>query len=327
MIRVAVIGVGHMGTLHLQKWCRHEGVRVVGIYDIDRERLQRRAAEYGVRAFRELEELLAAADAVTIATPSRTHAALASQALDAGCHCLVEKPLAVSAAEAEELVRKARQQGRVLMAGHVERFNAAFSWLQQQAVAPRFVEIHRLHPFRPRSTDVSVVLDVMIHDLDLLLALLQRPVEHFEVHGVAVLTSMPDIANARLRFADGCIANVTASRISAKFLRKMRLFQASSYVAVDFAEQSVEQVVMRWGSHTLAEGEEYLAEWVAEDGLRRMIVRRRCLVPAGDPLWEEQRAFVRSILGEAPPAIPSEQTLEVLRLAEQIEQQLRLLSV
>lgn len=322
MIRVAVIGVGHMGTLHLQKWRSHEEVRVVGIYDIDRERAHRRADEYGVRAFGELEELFAAADAVTIATPSRTHALLAHQALDAGCHCLVEKPLAASATEAAELVQKAQQRERVLMAGHIERFNTAFQWLQQQAVAPRFVEIHRLHPFRPRSTDVSVVLDVMIHDLDLLLALLQCPVERFEVHGVAVLTSMPDIANARLRFADGCIANVTASRISAKFLRKMRLFQPSSYVAVDFAAQSVEHVVVRRGFHALTEGEEYLAEWIAEDGVRRTIVRHHSLMPARDPLWEEQRAFMRAILGEAPPAIPSEQTLEVLRLAEQIEQQL-----
>ncbi len=318
---MAVLGVGHMGTLHLQKWRLHKEVQVVGIYDIDAERLRRRASEYGVAAFADVEEAFAAADAVTIATPSQTHSLLVHRALELGCHCLVEKPLATSASEAAELMEKARKTGVVLMAGHIERFNAAFRWLQQQAVQPRFLEVHRLHPFRPRSVDVSVVLDVMIHDLDLLLALLQCPVERCEVHGVPVLTPLPDIANVRLVFANGCVANVTASRISAKFLRKMRLFQPSSYLALDFAEQSVEQVVVGEGFDEGAG--ECLAEWVTPEGVRRAIVRHQIRLPVVDALWEEQRAFIRAIAEGASLAIPHEQTLEALRLAERIEQQLQ----
>ncbi|MCS6966687.1 MAG: Gfo/Idh/MocA family oxidoreductase [Candidatus Kapabacteria bacterium] len=322
MIRLAVIGVGHMGNLHVQKWRQHSEVQLVGVYDSDPERLLSCAVDHGVRAFPTIEEAFAAADAVTIATPSQTHAEIAHRALEAGCHCLVEKPLATRASDAQHLVEIARRNGLVLMSGHIERFNPAFVWLQQQGVQPRFVEAHRLHPFRPRAVDVSVVLDVMIHDIDLLLVLLRSSVQRLEAHGVAVLTSMPDIANVRLVFTNGCVANVTASRISTKFLRKMRLFQPSSYIALDFAHHSVEQVLLRIGCGGLSEGEECLAQWIAEDQVQRCITRRFLELPSADSLWEEQRAFIRAILEAAPPEAEIEQTLEALRVVERAEQEL-----
>ncbi|MCS7176716.1 MAG: Gfo/Idh/MocA family oxidoreductase [Candidatus Kapabacteria bacterium] len=320
MIRLTILGVGHMGSLHLQKWRQHPEVEVVGIYDSDPQRLHESAAAFGVRAFEDWREALAVADAVTIATPSWTHGGLALEALRAGCHCLVEKPLATRAADAEQLLEAAYRKGLVLMAGHIERYNPAFVWLQSQGAKPRFVEGHRLHPFRPRAVDVSVVFDIMIHDIDLLLALLHSPVERLEAHGVAVVTEKADIANARLVFSNGCIANLTASRISAKFLRKMRLFQPYSYVALDFAEQSVEQVILHVGEYMPSEPEELLAEWVPHDGVRRCIIRHRLQLAAGDPLWEEQRAFLQALQGRADWQQGLEQAVEAVRIAERIEQ-------
>ncbi|GBD06294.1 scyllo-inositol 2-dehydrogenase (NAD(+)) [bacterium HR21] len=321
MIRVAVIGVGHMGQLHAQKWRQHPDVQLVGVYDSDPVRCQDTARTLGVTAFPSLEEALAAADAVTIATPSYTHGALTIQALRAGCHCLVEKPLATSAAEAEQLVHLAQQAGLVLMAGHIERFNPAFLWVRRLGVQPRFVEVHRLHPFRPRSVDVSVVFDVMIHDLDLLVVLLGSALQRLEAHGVPVLTARPDIANVRLVFANGCVANVTASRVSAKFLRKMRLFEPYRYVALDFAERSVEHIQLRLGETALMEGEECMAEWISDSGIRSRIVRSRLLgAESADPLWEEQHAFLRAIQSRALEDVGIEQTLEAVQLAERIEQ-------
>jgi predicted dehydrogenase len=321
-MRVAVIGVGHMGSLHVQKWLRHPEVELVGMYDIDRDRLQQLSREYGVQPLRSLEEAFQVAEAVTIATPSRTHAEIARRALEAGCHCLVEKPLATTVAEAEELRMRAERCGCILMAGHVERFNPAFLWLRAQGVVPRFVEVHRLHPFRPRAVDVSVVLDVMIHDLDLLLVLLQCGVERWEAHGVAVLTELPDIANVRLVFANGCVANITASRVSAKFLRKMRLFQPSSYIALDFAAQVVEQIRVRVGVEGEGEDEECVARW-SVGGQQRVMTRRLLRLPASDPLWEEQRVFLQAIRSREPALAGLEQTVEALRIAEQIEQSLQ----
>lgn len=324
MIRVAVIGVGHMGHLHAQKWRRRSEVQLVGVYDSDAGRCQHVARELGVGAFLSLEAACEAADAVTIATPSYTHAEITSRALQAGCHCLVEKPLATTFAEAEQLVQLAQRLGLVVMAGHIERFNPAFLWVRRAGVQPRFVEIHRLHPFRPRAVDVSVVFDVMIHDLDLLVALLGSPLVRLEAHGVAVLTERFDIANARLVFANGCVANVTASRVSAKFLRKMRLFEPCRYIVLDFAERSVEQLSVRFGDAVLASGEECLAEWISESGVRSRIVRSRLLgAESADPLWEEHHAFLRALQTRASEDLALEQTLEAVRLAECIERKLR----
>ena len=320
MIRVSVIGVGHIGRLHAQKWCSHPEARLVGVYDSDPTRCREVAQGLNVAAFSCMEEAIAAADAVTIATPSYTHAEIAAQALQAGRHCLVEKPLTTSAASAEYLLELAQRSGLVLMAGHVERFNPAFVWLRRAGVQPQFVEVHRLHPFRPRSVDVSVVFDVMVHDLDLLVVLLGAPLQRFDAVGVAVLTPHPDIANARLVFANGCVANVTASRVSAKFLRKMRLFEPYRYIAVDFAERSVELIRLVLGEEALAEGEECLAQWRSDTGLQSRIVRR--YLPGqsqADPLWEEQQAFLRAITLRAPESVGIEHTLAAIRLAEQIE--------
>jgi len=315
-IRIAVIGVGHMGTLHARLWRQCEGAELVGVYDIIPARTRAVAEELGVSAFESLEQALEAAQAVTLATPAQTHAELARTCLQSGRHCLVEKPLATSLADARDVVELSARTGAALMVGHSERFNPAFRWLCQQSFPVRFIESHRLHPFRPRSTDVSVVLDVMIHDLELLAELLDTPVEQVQAHGVPVLTPLPDIVNARLQFASGCVANVTASRISAKFLRKMRLFGPNRYVALDFAQQSVEQFYLQ--PELPEEGQELLAQYSGEDGSVRRIVRMVRHFPQVNALQEEHRAFLECIRsGRSDPALPH--VLTALQLAQHIE--------
>jgi len=315
-IRVAVIGVGHMGTFHARLWRRCEAAEMVGVYDIVPDRARAVAQELGVTAFETLEQALEAAQAVTLATPAHTHAELLRMCLHTGRHCLVEKPLATSLADAQDVVELSARTGAVLMVGHSERFNPAFRWLCQQSFPVRFVESHRLHPFRPRSTDVSVVLDVMIHDLELLAELLDAPVEQVQAHGVPVLTPLPDIVNARLQFANGCVANVTASRVSAKFLRKMRLFGPNRYVALDFAQQSLELVCLQ--QEPPGAGEELLAEYGSEDGHMRRIVRGVRQFPQVNALQEEHRAFLECIRsGHPDPALPY--AMAALQWAQQIE--------
>ncbi len=315
-VRIAVIGVGHMGTLHARLWRQCEGAELVGVYDILPARARAVAEELGVRAFESLEQALEAAQAVTLATPAQTHAELARACLQSGRHCLVEKPLAISLADAAELVELSARTGAVLMVGHSERFNPAFGWLCQQSFPVRFMESHRLHPFRPRSMDVSVVLDVMIHDLELLAELLDAPVEQVQAHGVPVLTPLPDIVNARLQFANGCVANVTASRVSAKFLRKMRLFGPNRYVALDFAQQSLELVCLQ--QEPPSAGEELLAEYGSEGGHLRRIVRGVRQFAQVNALQEEHRTFLECIRSRrSDPALPY--AMVALQWAQQIE--------
>ncbi len=235
-LRIGVVGVGHLGKLHAKMLADMPGVQLVGVFDADAGKARAVAAEFNTIAWDSLEALLEGLDAVTIATTTTAHFAVACEALNRGVHVFLEKPITETVAEAEELCRIAKERNTVVQVGHIERFNPAILALDGYPLEPLFVESHRLAQFKPRGTDVAVVLDLMIHDIDLILAFVKSPVKQIDANGVAVVSDTIDIANARLQFENGCVANVTASRISQRAMRKMRLFQPNAYISLDFAE-------------------------------------------------------------------------------------------
>ena len=239
-LRAAVIGVGYLGRFHAQKYAALEDVDLVGVVDADPERARTVAEEVGTRAFHDYRELLDQVDAVSIVVPTRFHHQVAAECLRRGIHVLVEKPVTTTLDEADDLIRLAARGGLVLQVGHLERFNAAVLALADMVGTPMFIESQRLASFNPRGADVSVVLDLMIHDIDIILKLVDQPVTRIDANGAPVISSDIDIANARLQFANGCVANVTASRVSLKAERKMRLFQRNSYIALDFQQRSLD---------------------------------------------------------------------------------------
>ena len=232
--RAGVIGVGHLGQHHARLYASLPGAELVGVTDQSIERAQTIAERHGARVFTTVDELLAHVDIVSVAVPTSGHYAVAKACLQAGKHLLVEKPIAVTPGEAQELVQLAKQRGCCLQVGHSERFNPVMALMRPHIGKPVFIECHRLSSFSERGTDVDVVLDLMIHDLDLILSLNPGPVEEVRAAGVAVLSSSIDIANARIQFQSGCVANLTSSRVSTNKMRRLRLFQRDNYVSIDF---------------------------------------------------------------------------------------------
>ncbi|MEK9135849.1 MAG: Gfo/Idh/MocA family oxidoreductase, partial [Bacteroidota bacterium] len=239
-LNIGVVGVGHLGSLHAKMLAEIADVQLVGVHDIDLQKANRIASEFKSRAWSTLDELVSVSDALTIATPTTTHFQVARKAIAQGKHVFIEKPVTHTIAEADELCRLARQKGVLIQVGHIERFNPAILALEKYEIKPMFVESHRLAQFNPRGTDVAVVLDLMIHDIDIILSFVKSPVARVDANGVAVVSDSVDIANARLQFENGCVANVTASRISQRKMRKMRLFQKYEYISIDFSEGQAE---------------------------------------------------------------------------------------
>ena len=240
---MAVLGTGSLGKEHARIYAelaKAGPAEFVGVFDVDTGAARAQASKHGVRAFASVAEAAAASDALSVVTPTTTHFALAQELLTLGKHVLVEKPMTDNAAQAAALVALAQSRGAVLQVGHVERFNPVFSYLEQVATDPRFIECHRLSPFPARSTDIGVVLDLMIHDLDVVLAFVKSPLVAVDAVGIPVLSTSEDIANARLRFANGCVANLTASRISPERLRKIRVFSGGGSAKVAAAEAETE---------------------------------------------------------------------------------------
>jgi len=232
-LKCAVIGTGYLGKFHAEKYATLSDCELVAVVDINEQAAQTVAEKHGARALTDYASLLGTVDAVSIVVPTTLHHQVAKDFLNAGVHVLVEKPITVTVAEADELIAIAKEKNLILQVGHLERFNPAVLGLDKEE-KPLFIESHRLSPFNPRANDVSVVLDLMIHDIDIILALVDSEIERIDASGTPVLTQGTDIANARLTFKNGCVANVTASRISMKMERKMRLFRPSSYISVDF---------------------------------------------------------------------------------------------
>ena len=245
MLKIGVIGAGHLGKIHLKCLLElKEQYQLVGLFDIDPTAAQAASQQFGVQAFSSYDTLLYAVEVVDIVTPTLTHFGLAKTAIERGKHLFIEKPVTQTPTEAQELIFLAKKHGVTAQVGHVERFNPAMFAVRDVAMNPMFIEAHRLANFNPRGTDVPVVLDLMIHDIDIVLSLVKSPVKTISASGVAVVSDSPDIANARIEFENGCVANLTASRISMKQMRKVRLFQKDAYISLDFLEKTAQVVRM-----------------------------------------------------------------------------------
>jgi len=301
-LQCAVIGTGYLGKFHAQKYAALPDCELVAVVDINHAAAHAVAEQYNATALTDYTELLGRADAVSIVVPTTLHHQIALAFLNAGSHVLVEKPITVTIAEADELIAAAKANDRVLQVGHLERFNPAVLGLDKDE-KPLFIESHRLSPFNPRANDVSVVLDLMIHDIDIILALVDSEIERIDASGTAVLTQGTDIANARLLFKNGCVANVTASRISMKLERKMRLFRPSSYIAVDFQNKTLTK--HRTGSKEMFPG---IAEIETEESV----------FESGDALLEEIKHFVHCIQTGSQPLVSGEAGRRALATAIKI---------
>lgn len=320
-VRLGVAGVGRLGAIHVRLAKGIDNALLVGVFDTDAERAAHVAAEHGAHPFERLDDLIANVDGLCVVTPTTTHHEVASAALRAGVHCFIEKPIASTAAEGEDLKRLAEETGRVLQVGHVERFNPAFMAVRERRPEPMFIEAHRLAQFSPRATDVAVVLDLMIHDIDLTLALngWSTPME-IRASGVAVASDEIDIANARLEFANGCVANLTASRISRNPMRKMRLFAPDSYISLDFAEPSVE--IFSISDDDGTESRTPMLGAIELGSRNRNIRYERPAVPTLNAIAEELRGFVDAIRSGTEPPVTADEGIAALRVAEAILQQI-----
>ena len=240
MLKVGVIGAGHLGKFHLNNWSAIPGVQLIGFCDTDDMNAVQVAEKYNLPRFIDAEELMDVCDAVDIVTPTTSHFEFCEAAIKKGKHVFVEKPLANTMDEARDLVKLSREANIKFQVGHVERFNPAFLALNEFKLQPMFIEVHRLAQFNPRGTDVSVIMDLMIHDIDIILSMVKSNVNYISANGVSVMSDTPDIANVRIEFDNGCVANLTSSRISMKKMRKMRLFQKDAYIGIDFLEKKTE---------------------------------------------------------------------------------------
>jgi predicted dehydrogenase len=298
-IRVGVVGVGYLGKLHARIYAGMPEVELVGVADVNGEAARDVAAQHGCAAYTDPAELLGKVDAVSIVVPTSIHLSVAQPFLERGVHMLMEKPLAPSLAEAQQLVELAERSRGVFQVGHLERFNAGVMALAERAPDPRFIEVHRLGPFVARATDVDVVTDLMIHDIDIVLELVRSPLKTVAATGITVLTSHIDIANARLEFENGAVANVTASRVSNKKFRRLRLFGDAHYYGLDYIEQKMEV--------SYAEK--------APDGEWPKIVSEVVDIQPRPPLDTELEHFVRSVRTGQPPLVNGRVALEALRVA------------
>jgi predicted dehydrogenase len=300
-LRVAVIGVGHLGKHHARILSTLDGATLVGVVDAKKDRAAEIAAASSTRAVDSAADLLGQVDAVSVAVPTESHLEVALPFLERGISVLVEKPIARSVAEADRMIEAAARSGAVLAAGHTERFNPAVAFAAAHVKRPRFIEVHRLGTFPERSLDIDVVFDLMIHDLDVVLSMVPSEVASIEAVGVPVLTGRVDIANARLRFEDGCIANITASRISRDRVRKIRFFQEYAYLSIDYAAQEVEVYRLTKTGET-----------------RPSIEGGKIEVPREEPLKRELADFVSAVRGKRPPQVTGQDGRRALALAQRI---------
>jgi predicted dehydrogenase len=330
---VSVLGVGSLGKEHARIYAELAAggqVEFAGVYDVAAETARKIADKHGVRAFGSVAEALEASDALSIVTPTTTHFELARMLLEQGRHVLVEKPMTDNAGRADELVQLAQQHRALLQAGHVERFNPVFKYLETVATEPRFIETHRLSPFPARSTDIGVVLDLMIHDLDVVLAFVKSPLTSVDAVGIPVLSESEDIANARLRFANGCVANLTASRVSPERMRKIRVFSggaSTSYISLDYrAQEGFIYRIARDGESESSMLKKLLrakdSTIVSQFGGKR-IVREPVPIAKEEPLKLELQHFVGCVRAHRTPMVSGESAKRALDVAFEITRQIK----
>ncbi len=315
MLKAGVLGAGHLGKIHLRLLNQSEKYELVGFYDADQNNAKKVEAEFGYTYFDSIEKLINAVDVVDIVTPTLSHYDCAKQAIAKGKHIFLEKPITKTVEEAEEirtLVATHNVKGQV---GHVERFNPAFIAVKDMINAPMFIETHRLAEFNPRGTDVPVVLDLMIHDIDIILSVVNSKVKQISASGVSVISDTPDIANARIEFENGCVANLTASRISLKNMRKTRFFQRDAYISVDFLEKKCEVVKMQDAPETPGDFDMILQN---AEGIKKQIYFDNPQISNNNAILDELETFADAINNNTKPIVTLHDGTEALRIATQI---------
>lgn len=307
-IRVGVIGAGYLGKFHTEKYAAMEGVDLLGVVDIDEEKAAKIAGEYRTKAFKDYKDLLGKVDAVSIVVPPPQHFEISSDFLKHDVDILIEKPMTTTLEEADELIRISESKNLIVQVGHLERFNPAVVALGDIVKKPMFIESHRLSIYNERGTDVSVVLDLMIHDIDIILNFVKSDIKHIHAAGIPVISGHVDIANARLEFGNGCVANVTASRISTRNERKIRLFQRDAYISVDFANREITVVQRNVNS--------------LEGLIPGMEIKQLCFTK-GDALEAELKAFVKAVRTRETPEVTGRDGREALKIALSIMEQIQ----
>lgn len=323
-IKVGVIGTGHLGRIHAKLWNENTNAELVGIFDANPDRNIEISNEFNIKAFDSINTLIDSCDALTIAVPTSIHHEIAKICIEKGKHCLIEKPITENFAQAVELIENAKNNNLLIQVGHVERFNPVIAAIREYQINPMFIEAHRLSQFKPRATDVSVIHDLMIHDIDILLWLIKSEVSDIDANGVGVLTDTIDIANARIKFRNGAVANITASRISANPMRKMRIFQKNAYISLDFGNQNVE--IFRLGEdapeNAMAIPTTMLGD--IDEALRnKNIIYEKPVVPKLNAIAEEQNAFIDAINNKIPVAVGAYEASQALKIAEEIQNLVR----
>jgi len=315
MLKAGVLGAGHLGKIHLKLLQQSSKYNLVGFYDADPENGRKVAKEFGYKYFETIDSLIKAVDMVDIVTPTLAHFEVAKQAIEQSKHVFIEKPITKTVQEAESLLALAEKYKVKGQVGHVERFNPAFTVVKDMIQAPMFIETHRLAEFNPRGTDVPVVLDLMIHDIDIILSVVKSPVKNVHASGVSVISETPDIANARIEFENGCVANLTASRISMKNMRKSRFFQKDAYISVDFLEKKSEVVKMK---DVPENPDEFAMILQNAEGIKKQIYFENPTIENNNAILDELETFADAIKNNTTPIVTLKHGTEALIVAQQI---------
>jgi len=315
MLNVGVLGAGHLGKVHLKLLQQSEKYNLIGFYDPIQENAQKVAKEFGYKAFDSITKLIEEVDVVDIVTPTLSHFKCAKEAISKGKHIFIEKPITNTVTEAEAIRTLVSQEHVKGQVGHVERFNPAFTAIKDMIKTPMFIEAHRLAEFNPRGTDVPVVLDLMIHDIDIILSVVDAEVKNIHASGVSVISDTPDIANARIEFENGCVANLTASRISMKNMRKSRFFQKDAYISVDFLEKKSEVVKMK---DVPENPDEFAMILQNAEGVKKQIYFENPTIEANNAILDELETFADAISNDTQPIVTLNDGAKALRVAQQI---------
>ncbi|MCF7803824.1 MAG: Gfo/Idh/MocA family oxidoreductase [Candidatus Marinimicrobia bacterium] len=326
MLRLGIAGIGHLGKHHLRLSREIEDLELVGCYDTDPE-VQKREREKGIRVFDSFDAMLREVDAVDLVVPTDVHYAMAKQALESGKHVFLEKPITETVNQARELVALAKDNNITFQIGHIERFNPAITSLGATSLEPRFIESHRLAQFQQRGTEVAVILDLMIHDIDIILSLVKSPVKSVEASGVPVITNSVDIANARLTFENGCVANITASRISQKAMRKLRIFQRAAYISIDFQQGTTEIYRLRDTGEEESPNIPLILGELEHDGQKKQIIYEQPKIEETNALKEELKSFIHAVENGERPVVSGEDGVRALEVAQLIQEKVKEYSV
>lgn len=315
MYKIGILGAGHLGKIHLKLAQQSDKYNLIGFYDLDTKNADELTKKFGYQHFQSADDLINAVDVVDIVTPTLSHYAIAKKALQAGKHIFVEKPVTYTYKEAETLIQLAQEKGLKGQVGHVERFNPAFQAVASKIENPKFIEAHRLAEFNPRGTDVPVVLDLMIHDIDAVLSVVQSPVKSINASGVPVISETPDICNARVQFQNGCVANFTASRISLKNMRKQRYFQQDAYISIDFLKKKCEVVKMK---NAPENPDDFAMILQNAEGVKKQIYYDNPEIEVNNAILDELESFAEAIKNNTTPKVSLQQGANALSVANQI---------